>query len=304
MMKRLVSFDWAVKKLLRSKANYGILEGFLSELLKEDIIIKQFLDTESNKEEEFGKFNRVDVLVENSKGEIIIIEIQNNYELDYMQRMFNGSSNILIEYIKEGSPYSEIKKIISVNIVYFDLGQGEDYIYHGKTKFIGMNKNDELQLSEKQKNVFKVDSIDRIYPEYYVIKMNQFDDVAKNTLDEWIYFLKNEEINDDFNAKGLVEAKTKLDIMKLPKEQQAIYKRRSDDLHYGASMWLSTYVSGKMDGEKIGMEIGEKIGLEKAIAQRNFEIVRNMLEKGMETKLISEITGLQVEEIEKLINLI
>ena len=48
--RKLITFDWAIKRLLRSKANFGILEGFLSELLKEDITILDVLDSESNKD--------------------------------------------------------------------------------------------------------------------------------------------------------------------------------------------------------------------------------------------------------------
>ncbi len=71
--RKLITFDWAIKRLLRSKANFGILEGFLSELLKEEIIILDVLESESNKDFRFNKFNRVDLKVRNSKQEIVII---------------------------------------------------------------------------------------------------------------------------------------------------------------------------------------------------------------------------------------
>ncbi|WP_339136474.1 MAG: PD-(D/E)XK nuclease family transposase [Candidatus Electrothrix sp. GW3-4] len=67
-MRKLISFDWAMKKLLRSKANFEILEGFLSELLKEDIHILDVLESESNKEEYHDKFNRVDLKVNQDPG--------------------------------------------------------------------------------------------------------------------------------------------------------------------------------------------------------------------------------------------
>jgi len=66
--KKHIRFDWAIKRLLRQKANFGILEGFLSELLKEDIRIIEILDSESNKETEEDKYNRVDILVKDSRG--------------------------------------------------------------------------------------------------------------------------------------------------------------------------------------------------------------------------------------------
>lgn len=55
--RKLISFDWAMKKLLRSKANFEILEGFLSELLKEDIRIQEILESEGNQETIRDKFN-------------------------------------------------------------------------------------------------------------------------------------------------------------------------------------------------------------------------------------------------------
>lgn len=71
--RKLVSFDWAVKRLLRSKANFGVLEGFLSELLKDDILILEVLESESNKDTRDQHLTRVDLLVKNSVGALVII---------------------------------------------------------------------------------------------------------------------------------------------------------------------------------------------------------------------------------------
>ncbi|MBP7215526.1 MAG: hypothetical protein KBA52_07820 [Candidatus Kapabacteria bacterium] len=48
MSKKLIRFDWAIKRLLRNKSNFVVLEGFLSELLFDDIKIEQILESESN----------------------------------------------------------------------------------------------------------------------------------------------------------------------------------------------------------------------------------------------------------------
>ena len=102
----IAAFDWAIKRLLRSKANFGILEGFLTELLKEDITILDVLESESNKDYPLDKFNRVDLKVRNSKQEIIIIEIQYDREYDYLQRIFYGVSKTAIEHLEENKPYA------------------------------------------------------------------------------------------------------------------------------------------------------------------------------------------------------
>jgi predicted transposase/invertase (TIGR01784 family) len=292
MQRRLISLDWAIKKLLRSKANFGILEGFLSELLFEDIEILEILESESNQELRDDKYNRVDLKVKNQKNEIIIIELQYATEYDYLQRILYGTSKVITEHIKAKDDYSSVVKVISVNILYFDLGIGKDYIYKGTTTFKGIHNHDELELNEKQKELYGKDEISRLYPEYYLIKVKNFDNIAKDTLDEWIYFLKNEDIKDEFSAKGIKEAKDKLDIMKLPKDKQLAYNRYIEDLMYQNSLINSNYGAGKIEGIKEGIEKGEK--------QAKIEIAKKSLSQGIDLNTISLITGLSVEEIKKL----
>jgi len=282
--RNLIRFDWAIKRLLRNKANFTVLEGFLSELLKDDIQIQSILESESNKQHDDDKYNRVDILVKDSKSELIIIEIQNQSEYDYFHRMAYGTSKVLTEYISVGQPYSEIKKVFSINVVYFDLGQGNDYIYHGKTDFVGIHNADKLLLSDKQKELLgKVEPF-QIFPEYYVIKVNQFNDKATNTLDEWIYYFKNNEIKDDFTAKGISEAKDLLRVDKLSEEEQANYNYHIKNLRNEASrMWTL-----KIDAE------------DRVKRERSIEIAKGMKLKSMNINDIIDITGLSKDEIDKL----
>jgi len=308
-MRKLITFDWAIKRLLRSKANFDILEGFLSELLKDDIQIIEVLESESNKDAAMDKFNRVDLKIKNSRQEIILIEIQYDREYDYLQRMFYGVAKTVTEHLSEGQTYAEIVKVISVNILYFDLGQGDDYIYHGETVFTGMHKHDRLQLNEKQKVLFQQTTVSALYPEYYLIKINQFDDIAKDTLDEWIYFLKHEEIKEHFTAKGLQAAREKLDIMKLPPQERAAYARYVEDLHYQASMFQSSYGDGFHDGIKQGVEQGIEKGIEEGIEKgiekgrqsEKMAIARSLLGI-LSIDVIAEKTGLSRKTIEQLKN--
>ncbi|MDR1336614.1 MAG: Rpn family recombination-promoting nuclease/putative transposase, partial [Tannerella sp.] len=177
----LISFDYALKRLLRNKANYEVLEGFLSELLLKDVSVKSIGESESNKETPTGKSNRVDILVEDESGEIILIELQFRQEIDFLHRMLFGTSKTISERMDQGLEYMYVKKVYSINIVYFNLGQGDDYVYHGKTHFIGLHKNDELRLSGAQRELFGKKTAADVYPEYYILKINSFNDVAKDT---------------------------------------------------------------------------------------------------------------------------
>ena len=144
---KYIRFDWAMKRLLRDKANFGVVEGFLTTLLGEPIKIKSLLESESISANDISERYRSDLLIENLQGENILLEIQNNNEFAYYQRILFGLSKQFTEYINRGKGYDRIRKIYSVNIVYFNLGNGTDVVYHGKTEFRGIHNGELLNLS-------------------------------------------------------------------------------------------------------------------------------------------------------------
>ena len=115
-MGNYIRFDWAMKRLLRNKANYAVLEGLLTTLLEEKMTIHRLLESESNQEDEFDKYNRVDMLAENSKGELVLIEVQNNNEYAYFQRMLFGASKLVTEYINRGEGYENVRKDVRKDV--------------------------------------------------------------------------------------------------------------------------------------------------------------------------------------------
>ncbi len=296
-----IRFDWAAKQILRSKANFGILEGFLSELFNEDVKIQKILSEEGNANSQVDKTNQVDLLVENSKGELLIVEIQNTKELDYLFRIIFSNSKVITDYMNLGDSYSNVKKVITISIIYFNFGQGEDYLYKGETSFIGVNYKDVFQLSEEQKALFNKNSVEDIFPFHYLIRVNQFDDIAKNTIDEWIYFFKNSEIPDDFKAKGITEAREKLKTLSMSKKELREYDRYLDELSsnasYAETIRFEQEWNARMEGKKEGIEIGVRQGIEK----EKKETVLNSHQAGLSVDIISQITNLSIEEIELII---
>jgi predicted transposase/invertase (TIGR01784 family) len=276
----LISFDYALKRLLRNKANYEVLEGFLSELLMRDISVKTIGESEGNKESAGDKYNRVDIMVEDVSGEILLIELQFTPEIDYLHRMLYGTGKTITERMVQGAEYVEVKKVYSINIVYFDLGQGDDYVYHGKTHFTGLHRKDELFLSRAQRETFGKETAGDIYPEYYILKVNNFDDVAKDTLDEWIYFFKHNIIRDEFKARGLDRAREVLDCDNLTPEERKAYDyllcQRSENLSAVASSKLEGKIEGREEGrierENLAKEL-EREREEREKLARNYEIL-------------------------------
>jgi PD-(D/E)XK nuclease family transposase len=279
-MANLIRFDWAVKKLLRDKANFGVLEGFLTELLGFGVTIQQILESESNKQYKEDKFNRVDMLVRTDEDELMLIEIQNDAETDYFHRILYGASKLVTEYVKEGEGYLSVKKIISISILYFRLGQGSDYVYEYEGKFVGRHLKDTLYPNVWQKNRFAIKEVADIFPKYYILKINNFNNIAKDNLDEWIYFLKNSEILSTFKAKGLKEASEKLQIDQLPEEERKAYNR------FRESLWM----------EKDMLDTADRIRTESI----QIKSAKKFIEAGISNEIINSATELSIEQIEDL----
>jgi len=291
-----IRFDWAIKKLLRNKANHVVLAGFLSELLGKQVKIQSILESESNQQAEDDKLNRVDILAENDQGELILIEVQNSTEQDYFHRMLYGTAKLITEFLEKAEPYSKVKKVYSVNIVYFSLGQGDDYIYQGKLDFKGLHLEDSLTPSINQKKLFNIKEIYEIFPEYYVIKVNNFNDVAKNTLDEWIYFLKKSQIKEEFTAQGLAEAKENLLVDSLSEEERANYVRYMENRRYEISIIEGSRSEGRLEGRSEGRLEGREEGR----LEEKVNIARTFKQEGINIDMIAKATGLTREQIEKL----
>jgi len=287
---KYIRFDWVAKRMLRDKANFKVLAGLITVLLNEEVKIDEILESESNQESRDDKFNRVDIKARNSKDEVIIVEIQQTRELYYLERILYGVAKTITEYISLGDKYDQVKKVYSINIIYFDLGKGNDYLYHGQNNFVGVHTHDTLQISSKEGDVLKMKTPKDIFPEYFIIRVNEFNKVATTPLEEWIDYLKNGRIKENTKAPGLSEARQRLQVMQMSKTERQAYDRHIDAIMVQNDV-LDT-------AKKEGLEEGLAEGRAKGEAARSKEIARKMLAKGMDVKTIMELTGLTEEEIQ------
>ena len=321
---KYIHFDWAVKRMLRDKANFVVLEGLLTVLLEEKITITEILESESNQDSYDDKFNRVDIKARNSKDEIIIVEVQLSREVYFLERILYGVSKAICEHISLGSDYDKVKKVYSVNILYFDMGTGQDYLYHGRTEFKGVFSNDILQISRKQQGTFRKWPAGNIFPEYYLIRVNQFNELAKTPIEEWMEYIKDGVIKDDTTVPGLQEAREKLRYISMTADERLAYERHLDNIRIQNDVINTAKNDGFAEGEEQGFAKGEEQGFakgqeqgfakgqeqgfakgreegrEEGILNEKTENARKMKSKGYPLQDISEITGLSIDEIEAL----
>lgn len=313
---KYIRFDWAMKRMLRDKANFVVLEGLLTVLFERKITILEILESESNQLSADDKFNRVDIKAKEENGDIIIVEVQNTRELYYLERVLYGTSKAITEHISLGKSYQEVKKIYSISILYFDIGKGSDYLYHGTTNFVGVHTGDSLQVTTKEADAIIRKMPFEIFPEYYLIRVNEFNSVAKTPLEEWIKYLKTGEIQSDTKAPGLLEAREKLIYYNMSDAEKHEY-----DEHINALMIQNDVLDtarleghiegraegrtegraeGRAEGREEGLKEGRAEGLEQGRLQERLELARKFKASGIPVELIAMNTGLSEEEISAL----
>jgi hypothetical protein len=328
---RVVRFDWAMKYMLRNKANYDIVEGFLCALLEDnDLKVIEILESESNKEDEDDKFNRVDVLVKDSQGRNIIIEIQNSRESDYLYRVLYGVSKNIAQSIESGQAYKNISKVITVNVLYFNLGIGEDYLYYGSTEFVGMTTNERISKDNERLKKLIPEGASynpvEIYPEYYLIQVEKYKNIVSRAIDEWIYWFKNEQVREDSKSKNIKKVREKLAILKMSQEERVEYEKYLEKLASERDILRTAYEDGRKKTLKELMPIIEQERKEKAEAKRKeaeakrkaeqerkekeqaiqrekeamIKLAKKMKKYGETIEDIMKETGLSDKEIEKL----
>ena len=302
----LVSFDWAMKHILRDKANFDVLEGFLSTLLNDEIRVLSLLESEANQQHELDKYNRVDLLTMDSKEEIVLIELQYTWQPAYLKRLLYGTAKLIVDHIQIGQPFDQVRKVISISILYFPVSQdADDYLYHGKTEFTGLNTGKLLQVnmahlpkpeqlkpaaSHHANGATKADDeVVNIFPEYYLIEVGHFQNLIRHPIDEWIYLFKNSAVRDDFHSRNIQAAKEKLTVMQMSEADRKAYKQ----FLLSRANALDVMTGHFQQGIEQGIEIGKEQGIEFA----NRENARKMRDAGLDPTFIARITSLTEAEI-------
>ena len=293
---KYIRFDWAVKRMLRDKANFAVLEGLITVLTGEKVTIAEILESEGNQESAVDKFNRVDIKAKNERGDIIIVEVQLTRQLYYLRRMLYGVSKAITEHIEIGNKYDKVKKVYSINILYFDLGQGSDYLYHGKTVFTGVHTGDQLRVNTREADEIKMTVPEDVFPEYYIVRVNEFNDVARTPIEEWLDYLKNNRIKEDTSTPGLKEARQRLLYMTMTAAERKAYDAHMDDIMVQNDV-LDT---AKMEGRAEGRIEGRAEGRAEGRVEEKMEIAKNLKALGVDVKTIMQASGLTEDQIEQL----
>ena len=334
MERTIISFDYAIKDILRDKANFDVLSGFLTELLEEPVTVQEILESEGGTKSEEGKVNRLDLKAKIDNGELAVFEIQYFDQIDFLGKVLFNACKAVVEQVSSGKMF-DIKKVYSVNIAYYDIGAKDEYVFVANlAEFKGVHFDEVIPFSQ---NLDPPSGVSKnIHPEYFLILPEKFDekirdefgnvvsDVFKEKIadkfDEWVYVLKNSAVKSDFTAAGIQAAGEKLDVLKMTPEQRAAYEsNKIMDMSQKSQLYTA-----ELKGEKRGLEKGraegkeerarlqaekeaaqaekkaaqaEKEAAQTELKQRETDIVIKIHQSGAPVETISNLTGLSIEEV-------
>ncbi|MGX6959679.1 MAG: PD-(D/E)XK nuclease family transposase [Rickettsia endosymbiont of Pentastiridius leporinus] len=283
-MSDIISFDYAIKYLLKDKGDYEIVEGFISAILKDAgysaVKIKALLESESNREDKGLKRSVADVIVEDEAGHKYIVEIDRSYTNLFLHKACFNSSRLIVDSIAQREDYSTIKKVFHINLLYFAFDNMKAPLYHGKTIFKEVLDKEHpvnLHLADMGGRIF---DIHNIFPEYFVISVPLFDDVIKDEMDEWLYVVKHSEVREDFKSPYMRKVADRLSILKMTPRERVAYQE-----YMNKSLKERDYlISAEEKGEE----------------NKAFKMARKMLIDNEPIEKIIKYTDLSIEEIEKL----
>ncbi len=281
--KPLISFDYAIKYLLKDKGNDDIVEGFINALLGANgygpIKIKALLETESNKESAYLKKNIADLAVEDTKGQVYIVGIERSCAENAICKAFFNTSRLVADSMQIGIDYAAIKKIFHVSLLYSRPACMDHPLAHGETIFKAMQVKDPAEIivdrSQNEKLGFN------ILPEYFIISVPLFDDIIKEEIDEWLYVIKNSDTKEDFKSPCIKKVAERLNVLKMDDDDKTRYH-----------IYMKELMS---DADRL--QIAEAKGEVKA----KLTVARIMLSKQEPIEKIMEFTGLTQETIKNLV---
>lgn len=287
--KSLVSFDYAIKYLLRDKGDYSIVEGFISALLKtigyKSVKIVALLESESNKEDSKSKRSLADLIVEDEDRRKYIIEIERSVKDSFVHKSLFNTSRLIIDNLAQREDYTQIVKVFHISLLYFAIGSGNGAIYHGKTIAHEIETKERLSVHIKNQESGEVFDATDILPEYFYISIPLFNDRLEREIDDWLYIMKYDEVPDNYHSPYMKQVAAKLSILKMTSEERANY----------------SYYQKKLYNDRDELKAAEAKGEQKGRAEENsrlkIEIAKNLLAQGISVETVRVATGLSVREI-------
>jgi predicted transposase/invertase (TIGR01784 family) len=281
--------DFGFKKLFGTEPNKILLIDFLNQILPERHRIRD-LSYSRNEQLGLNELDRkaiFDLYCVGESGERFIVEIQKAKQNFFKDRSIYYASFPIQEQAKKGDWDYKLQTVYTIGILdfIFDDHKADKELLHT------------VELKNQRCEVF-YDKLKFIYIE--LPKFKKQEDELETQFDKWLYVFRHLSNLQDRPKKLQDRIFQKLfeaaEIARFSPEERIAYE---DSLKYYRDL-KNVVDTSREEGIVEGMEKGLKKGMEKGMEKRNYEIAKKMKEKGMSYAEISEMTGLDDNEINNL----
>ena len=311
-MKRLpLTSDYVFKRIFGQEENKSALKDFLESILDISIQEIQINNPEIAKDFYDSKYGVLDLKVTLDENIIVNIEMQLHNEYNMEQRSVYYMASTYAMQLGEGSPYTDCKKVIVINILNFIYYKRNCYHSIARMKFEPAEENEKVDLGYGPEDEYASE-----YLEMHMIELPKFkkkNPEVSNRLEQWLWlFIGGEEEVQKASKvnKEIERINKKLASMSLSQEERNNYEFRlkaiRDEISAIAYATQKGLQQGIEEGIEQGIEQGKEQGIKQGIRQgeekAKLEVAKNLLAKGFPISEIEEIVGVSKEEIEKIKN--
>ena len=283
--KMQLTVDYAFKRVFGKNGNESILKYLLESILNIEIKSITIQNPEIPKNIKDGKVGVLDVRAELNGDEITEVEMQVQDQHNIDKRSPTYLTKIYSDQLKEGEQYIEVKKVVVINILNFDYYKRNSYHSVARMMFEESKENEKVDLGYIVEDKYATKDLEMHFIE--LPKFRKKDPDMSNKLEQWLCLICDEEDKikmAESKNEEIEKAKKELEKLAMNPEDRELYELRLKAIRDEMNIRYSGYIDGKAEGKN----------------ERNIEIAKNMLKENIDIELISKVTGLNPEEIEKL----
>ena len=285
--------DYFVRYLFSSPDSNPILLDFINSIML-DSNMKTFRSVEiltpfNYKQNYEDKETIADVKCITQNGSVVIIEIQLQGNSRFPERILYYWASNYSKLLKHGEKYDALTPVISINLLNFNLDDNES-IHSCYMIYDTINRRlltDHLQI--------------------HILELKKFKyDLLKPDLNCWLKFFTMKEDKEEIMSE-LVKEKPVMEEVQIKynnfiknRIMMNEYDKRQAYLYGNQIMLEEERRLGREEGIKLGIEKGMEQGIEEGKKEQQIFIARNFKKAGIDIKIISDNTGLSIEEIKDL----
>ena len=291
--KMQLTVDYAFKRVFGKNGNESILKDLLESILNIEIKSITIQNPEIPKNMKDGKVGILDVRAELNGDEITEVEMQVQDQHNIDKRSPTYLTKIYSDQLKEGEQYIEVKKVVVINILNFNYYKRNSYHSVARMMFEESKENEKVDLGYIVEDKYATKDLEMHFIE--LPKFRKKDPDMSNKLEQWLCLICDEEDKikmAESKNEEIEKAKKELEKLAMNPEDRELYELRLKAIRDEMNIRYSGYIDGMAEGEAKGRAEGKN--------ERNIEIAKNMLKENVNIQFISKMTGLNLEEIEKL----